>query len=312
MEDDVCSRLLDAYALFCISRLFVSGEHGEDLTIFDVWDPKESARCLPLKPLVELYQLTSGFLLFKATLTPVGGAASSSSANQCRVEKLAPVPRQKYKLVANVFQAKDMASVDPSGLSSPFATVQIGDVVVKSKHKPQTCFPLWFEALQSTVELPVNLLYAPDFAVTCYHYKSSLFKFNDPSIFMGRADIPAAVASTTMESSAPAWYPLQFEEHQYGNILLSFRLTPEKDIFGGIDVVQSGIERLIDGWENYAVEVSALDIRGKMATRHKMKKVDPIYQIECWDDVQNYQASKIDGDKFTVYIRKVSVELQCA
>lgn len=89
-------------------------------------------------------------------------------------------------------------------------------------------------------------------------------------------------------------------------MLLSFRLTLEKDILGGVDVVQSSLERLVDGWENYAVEVSALDTRGKMATRHKMKKVDPIDQIECWDDVQNYQASKIQGDKFTVYIRKPS------
>jgi hypothetical protein len=284
-------------------------EHGEDLSIFPhLWDADAaSARCLPLKPLVELYQLTSGFLLFKATLTPVRGAAASSVANQCATTKLPPVPRQKYKFVTNVFQAKDMASVDPSGLSSPFATVQIGDCVQKTKHRSQTCFPLWFEALQSTVELPCNLLYAPDFAVTCYHHKPGLlFKFNDSATFMGRADVPAIVASTTQEMSAPAWYPLQFEEHQYGHVLLSFRLTPEDQILGGVDVVQSGIERLIDGWENYAVEVSALDIRGKMATRHKMKKMDPVYQIECWDDIQNYQASKIAGDKFTVYIRKPS------
>ena len=100
--------------------------------------------------------------------------------------------------------------------SSPLQ-VQIGDVVAKSKHQPLTCNPLWFEALTAEVELPCNLLYAPDFAVTCYHYKSSLFKFNDPSIFMGRADVAASTASTSGEMSEPMWYPLQFEEMQYGN-----------------------------------------------------------------------------------------------
>jgi len=281
-------------------------EHGEDLTVFPhLWEPEEAcARALPLKPLVELYQLTSGFLLFKATLTPVQGKAVSSAAAQHATTRLEPVPRQRYKFVANVYQAKDMASVDSSGLSSPFVTVQIGDAVALSKHKPLTCNPLWFEALSGEVDLPVNLLHAPDFAITAYHKGESLFKFNDPKTFMGRADVPAHVASQTRDTSQPAWYPLQFEEHQYGHILLSFRLTPLKDLASGVDLVQSGIEQLVSGWENYAVEVSALDLRGKIAAKHKMKKLDPTYQIECWNDVQNYVASSIRGDKFTVYLRK--------
>ena len=103
-------------------------EHGEDLSVAPyLWDPsKASARCYALKPLVELYQLTSGFLLFKLTITPVEGKAASALANQSATSKLAPVPRQRYRFVANVFQAKDMASVDASGLSSPFATVTCG------------------------------------------------------------------------------------------------------------------------------------------------------------------------------------------
>jgi hypothetical protein len=274
------------------------------VTILDLWNPDSSARAIPLKPLVELYQLTSGFLLFKATLTPVSGAASSVVASQHLTTRLEPVPRQRYKFVANVYQAKDMASVDSSGLSSPFVTVQIGDAVAMSKHRPLTCNPLWFEALSGEVDLPVNLLYAPDFAITAYHKGQSMFKFNDPKTFMGRADVPAHVASTSQEASTPAWYPLQFEEHQYGNILLSFRLTPTKDMI--VDVVQNGLDELVSGWENYAVEVSALDLRGKIAARHKLKKVDPTYQIECWGDVQNYAASAIAGDKFTVYLRKPS------
>jgi len=292
-------------------------EHGEDLTLVDLFNSDSDARCLALKPLVELYQLTSGFLLFKATLTPVQGAAASSVAAQHAITKLEPVPRQRYSLVAHAYQAKDMASVDPSGLSSPFVTVAIGDVSVSSKHRPSTCNPLWFEALTATVELPVNLNYAPDFAVTCYHHKPGAVKFlhYDPSIFMGRADIPATVAEEGKKAgnphamSPPAWYPLAFEEQTYGHILLSFKLTPESEVSAAVatvDVAQQGLDRMIDSWETWAVQMSALDIRGRMAIKQKMKKVDPTFVMEVWDDVQTYKGSETKGEKLTVYLRKPS------
>jgi hypothetical protein len=35
-------------------------------------------------------------------------------------------------------------------------------------------------------------------------------------------------------------------------------------------------------WEEYNVEVSALDMRGSMATKFAKTKKDPVYQLECW------------------------------
>jgi hypothetical protein len=131
---------------------------------------------------------------------------------------LPAIKRQKYKFVANVYQAKEMASVDSSGLSNPQAYVQLMGIDLKSSFKMQTCYPLWFEALETMIELPENLNYAPDITVTLYHYKEgSFFKWRDPSIFMGKAEIPAVTATPTM--SSPAWYPLAFEEHTFGEVI---------------------------------------------------------------------------------------------
>lgn len=100
-------------------------------------------------------------------------------------------------------------------------------------------------------------------------------------------------------------YPLQFEEQSYGHILLSLRLIPEK-LLSANENIQMSIDKLIDSWDNYAVEMSALDIRGKMANIHQLKKIQPTYEFECWNQTQKYTQQQVKNQKLMVYIRKPS------
>jgi len=112
-----------------VKRPTENWEHGEDLTVFpDLWDAKNgSARCLVLKPLKELYEALSGFLLFRVTVTKATPEQIKAWPGT-KLEEMPAIKRQRYKLLANIYQAKELASVEPSGLSSPFATVQLMEV----------------------------------------------------------------------------------------------------------------------------------------------------------------------------------------
>jgi len=58
---------------------------------------------------------------------------------------LAEIKRLKYKFTANCLQAKELASVESSGLSNPKVGVQCMESRTLTKAKKETCFPLWFE-----------------------------------------------------------------------------------------------------------------------------------------------------------------------
>jgi hypothetical protein len=284
-----------------VKRPTENWEHGEDLTIFPaIWEEKTgSARCLALKPLKELYEAMSGFLLFRLTMTKLSAAEVKDFQVQTAPAQMSPVKRQKYKFVANIYQAKELASVESSGLSSPFATVRFMDLALKTKPRMQTCYPLWFESVEAMIVLPENLQYAPDIVVNLFNYvKDSIFKWNDPSIFMGKVEIAATV------DSRPHWYPLAFEEHYYGQGLFGFKITPEKDLTAADLTSLSDLTTMVDRWETWAVDVSALAMRGAMATKFARGSKDAVYQLECWGDVQQFSQSQAAESKLTVMIRR--------
>ncbi len=120
-----------------------------------------------------------------------------------------------------MYQARHLASVHASGLSSPLALVQfMGTCVAQTAAKQGTVHPNWCEAFESKVmALPTDPLYRPDIGVNVFHSENggtSLFVRNNVKVFMGAAEVEAAAADT--DKFCPVWYPLHFEQHQFGEV----------------------------------------------------------------------------------------------
>ncbi len=171
-------------------------------------------------------------MILRVTLTPLL-ERDAKQFNTTPKQPLERVKRRAYKWIANVYQARRVASVESSGLSTPFVRVQLMDTILStapSKHA--TTYPNWFQALDGTVTLPTDLRFAPDITCTVYHHKTNaVFKWSDPSIFMGKAEIECTTATKEFMSQ-PHWYPLTFEERSYGELNVSFRLVPEEEWLG--------------------------------------------------------------------------------
>jgi hypothetical protein len=61
---------------------------------------------------------------------------------------------------------------------------------------------------------------------------------------------------------------------------------------------------MVGDWQEYNVEVSALDMRGSMATKFAKTKKDPVYQLECWGAIQSFTQSMARSSQLTVKIKK--------
>jgi len=286
-------------------------EDGQDLTVFpNLWDGEgeSCARCLPLKPLEELYDTPSSFLLVRLRVLPISeGQASVGHRVIEKVEALPRVERQRYKFVARVYQGKHLGSVDSSGLSNPMSVVQLMNSVLKSRTKEKTCYPNWFETLENkSLVLPVNLRYAPNISVTIYHNKG-IVHVGDRKIFMGKAEVEAFSAlQVGKEQPRPKWYPLEFEELTYGEVLCSFQLIPYTQVELADSLTVIDMNEMINGWDQYKVEISALAVRGLLATDFEKRRGKITYSIECWDDVQEFTENDNNAalNKLTVTLRK--------
>jgi hypothetical protein len=185
-------------------------EKGQDLSVWqDLWvktsgDKSEGGalegaggvHCVPLKPVREMYENSAGWMLMRygtacvcvcvpcsdlcllplptpsIAVTPLPSSTAHTHTTSAK-QPLPAVRRRPYKLLSYVYQAHALASVEASGLSTPFVRVQLMDSVVTSSAKPRTTHPNWFEVMESRVVLPVSVEWAPQIVLTVHHQKKN-------------------------------------------------------------------------------------------------------------------------------------------
>ena len=209
-------------------------------------------------------------------------------------------PRQLYRWTSIVYQAKELSSVDSSGLSNPMVKLGLGSMGLCSGHKEKTCHPTWFEAYDKVnVVLPADLRLAPDIVAVVYHKPNaniarnqsqqgdskdshlltniggSISNFFVPAYFMGSCRIPCSQAI----EGKPHWYPLEFEEHQFGSLLLSNTLKLEGPTLRPRIKIDAPIAMLAQ-WPRYTLKARSLALRGLLQKKIGKSK-DVYYQLEC-------------------------------
>eukprot|EP00455_Lapot_gusevi_P044048 TRINITY_DN5451_c0_g1_i6.p1 TRINITY_DN5451_c0_g1~~TRINITY_DN5451_c0_g1_i6.p1 ORF type:complete len:1341 (-),score=444.12 TRINITY_DN5451_c0_g1_i6:44-3847(-) len=271
--------------------------HGEDLTILsDLWTDHPQPYCLPLKELEERHDEVSSFLMFRLSLKPLVGPIAVP-----QVSRLPFLPRQSYRLVANIYQAKYLASLEENGMSRPFATVQLMNSFMKfSPPAEPTLFPNWFQAKEIDVELPVDLRYAPNITLGVYHHRDGFFRIGARELFMGKCEIEASKA--TIKPSDPFWIPLTFEDQSYGEVLASFRLIPSNAL--PQNPINLDLSSEFNVWEEYGVDISALALRGgPLSQKFQEAKTSPNYDFECWGVTRTMSQDDIDALREQVILR---------
>ena len=75
---------------------------------------------------------------------------------------------QNYKLLAHIYQGRNLPAADKTGMSDAYATVRLAGQSAKTKIVKETLNPLFYETLELDVSLPdrINMSYAPDVQVT--------------------------------------------------------------------------------------------------------------------------------------------------
>ena len=273
-------------------------ENGEDLTLVDhLWEfDKGSAQCFPLSDVVERYDAISNFLLVRIRVETIELGEELGTPKSI---ELPPVVRKPYTLTTHIYQAKGLASADKSGLSNPFATARLQNKLLKTNANQRTCHPLWFETLSTELVLPEYLQWAPDLVVAVYHDKKGcVLRWGDKKLFMGKAQLKCIEIGEAGGVHKPRWYPLQFEELEYGEILISATLVPtslERNVLRPSINLQNSlflgnnISNLVESWVSYEVKVSALALRGVLwkTVESKLKKKPNTrleYEIESWGE----------------------------
>jgi len=277
-----------------MKRFTENWEHGEDLTLFDsLWtgvDAKSDARCFPLKPLKELHDKVAGFLALRIKITQLTKAQASTplpGATSSTWTDIPRTPRQKFRWTSIVYQARDLASVDDSGLSNPMVKLNLGSKDITTGHKPKTCFPTWFEAYErQDMYLPSDLNLAPDVVAVVYHKPDSVMgSFFSSTHFMGSARI-ACRDMGDRTNRKRRWYPLEFEEHQFGSILLENWLERETEPRAPAIDRKFPVTTELAVWPRYQLKVRSLALRGLLEKKIG-KQRDTCYQFECLSQQTN-------------------------
>eukprot|EP00004_Rigifila_ramosa_P005707 TRINITY_DN16378_c0_g1_i1.p1 TRINITY_DN16378_c0_g1~~TRINITY_DN16378_c0_g1_i1.p1 ORF type:complete len:1467 (-),score=375.36 TRINITY_DN16378_c0_g1_i1:84-3968(-) len=131
---------------------------------------------------------------------------------------------EKYLLRVHVYQGANLLATDDDGSADPYIVVKFNGNKLKSSVKNKTLFPVWYESLETQLELPDPLEYAPDIHVLVYD-KDTLTRDD----FMGRFSVSLKGVTPNLPDE-PTWYDLRMDDFfaPLGKILASFQLIPAK------------------------------------------------------------------------------------
>eukprot|EP00004_Rigifila_ramosa_P003995 TRINITY_DN1437_c1_g3_i2.p1 TRINITY_DN1437_c1_g3~~TRINITY_DN1437_c1_g3_i2.p1 ORF type:complete len:1074 (-),score=257.30 TRINITY_DN1437_c1_g3_i2:75-3296(-) len=131
---------------------------------------------------------------------------------------------EKYMLRAHIYQGRHLVAADDDGSSDPYCVLKVNGKKVKTTVKEKTLYPVWYETLETMIELPEPLTFAPNIHVLVYD--KDTFGSDDP---LGRFSVPTTSCSQNFPEK-PQWYPLKLEDVNIplGEILASFQLVPLK------------------------------------------------------------------------------------
>jgi hypothetical protein len=193
----------------------------------------------------------SGYLLYKLVVGP------STEVGAFTRGAMQTPHTKKYQLRANIYQGRGLSAADDNASSDPYCVIHLAGSVGRTKVQPETCSPLWYEALHFDVELPDPLHLAPH--VNVLVYDKDQFSADD---LLGLFSVPLTEL-VQQPNPVPTWYPLYDREENFGKkslgeVLASFQLlaaeqadatpvqeiTPQtKDAVVGVSVV--GLRQLL-------------------------------------------------------------------
>lgn len=132
----------------------------------------------------------------------------------------------KYQLRAYLYQARDLAAADDSGLSDPFARVSFLTQSMVTEREKKTLCPTWDQTLIfEQIEIhgnPQNLeIQPPDIYIELFDHDT----FGKPE-FLGRAKAHPMVKLDPSDARNPVlqWYQIQRQNNPTGELLAAFEL----------------------------------------------------------------------------------------
>ena len=138
-----------------------------------------------------------------------------------------------YRLIIDVFQCKNLRSMDNFGLSDPYISFKIGNKLIKTTIKSKTNDPIYFETLVlDMVDIPDDSFYFPYLLIECL---DSDFVGNDVIGFLKYSlKDHALINDNSTDNSLPKWFDLSlksYHRHQIeidkisaGSILIRVKL----------------------------------------------------------------------------------------
>eukprot|EP00923_Selenidium_pygospionis_P045367 GHVN01078366.1.p1 GENE.GHVN01078366.1~~GHVN01078366.1.p1 ORF type:complete len:1136 (+),score=118.27 GHVN01078366.1:709-4116(+) len=138
-------------------------------------------------------------------------------------------PRLQYEVQrclfrAMIYEGVNISSLETGVLPSPYVTIELNGQTMESRAIRQTITPMWYEAYELEVSLPMNLRLAPDVSVELFTESQSLMggKYSLGQFFYPTTKIPKKW------EGHPEWFELVSPSipHGKGKVLCSFELVP--------------------------------------------------------------------------------------
>ncbi|RHY24406.1 hypothetical protein DYB25_000601 [Aphanomyces astaci] len=136
--------------------------------------------------------------------------------------------RHKYQVRVNVFQGRNLPSMDDNGLADPYITVRFNGEQQKLAVKKKTVNPLWYETVTFDVDLPPEdlLHYSPQVILRVMDWDAGIG--SSAHDYIGSSFLPILASDVRTINDArpdpePKWHPLvqQEEGDTDGQILAS-------------------------------------------------------------------------------------------
>ncbi|CAG9312955.1 unnamed protein product [Blepharisma stoltei] len=181
-----------------------------------------------------------GFIMLRLYITPYDENNDNLSVGRWNVP-----PRlkkmQKVKLIVNLYQCKNLPAADSDGNSDPYIEIYCCGVTKRSKTKPNTLNPMWYETIPIDFEIS-SLEDNPPILI--YVFDEDEFSADD---LIGICIIPLSEASKSHSMpKVPKWIPLSLGKSDSGKILISFNLYTEQDKVPEYSIVPKCIDAVVE------------------------------------------------------------------
>eukprot|EP01083_Nonionella_stella_P051226 136023_1 len=153
-------------------------------------------------------------------------AAGALSGSEDHSTELGKPSRTGFQLRCFVYQCRNVAAADRSGLSDPYVVVRCCGKECKTKIKKATLYAEWYEILTLNVMLPEPLDKAPDILVSLLDFD----KFTSDDV-LGFVRVPVSTAAAMQphprELAPPKWMKIRNADNDLaqGELLISFQLV---------------------------------------------------------------------------------------